>query len=73
MNLEQYKIWALVFGSITFLATWVYAFTVWGFLIGLAIGWLPALVAGIIIGFLWPLAVLAIGGIILFFIWMAVQ
>lgn len=51
---------AIVVGFIAFFAIWIYAFVAWGFLIGLAIGWLPALIGGFILGLLWPLVLLVI-------------
>jgi hypothetical protein len=36
-------------GILIFFGIWIYAFISWGFLIGLAIGWLPALIANLII------------------------
>lgn len=38
-----------IVGVLAFIGIWIAAFTTWGFLIGLAIGWLPAAVAGAII------------------------
>jgi hypothetical protein len=58
-----------LFGGLAFLAIWIYAFYSWGFLIGLAIGWLPALIGGWLVGLLWPLAVLAAIGIALLVYW----
>ncbi len=55
-----YMIGVVITGIIAFFAIWIYAFFAWGFLIGLAIGWLPALIGAFIIGFLWPLVVLAL-------------
>jgi|GEM_PF-1224333 len=60
----QNGLWYLVIGWIVgficFTGIWIYAFNTWGFLIGLAIGWLPALIGGLIAGFLWPLILVAI-------------
>ena len=49
---------AYFIGSVVFIGVWIYAIVSWGFLIGIAIGWVPALIAGAIAGFLWPLAIL---------------
>ena len=48
-----------LFGGLAFLAIWIYGFYSWGFLVGLAIGWLPAFIGGFLVALLWPLAVLA--------------
>lgn len=61
-----YGIGAVVTGIIAFFAIWIYAFVVWGFLMGLAIGWLPAIIGAFIIGALWPLMVVLLAGLILF-------
>ncbi len=58
-----YTVIAFIVGILAFFAIWIYSFFSWGFLIGLAIGWLPALIGGLIIGVLWPLILI---GIILF-------
>lgn len=62
-NMESdswYMIGAIITGGIAFFVLWIYAFFAWGFLIGLAIGWLPAIIGAFIIGLLWPLVVLAL-------------
>ncbi len=56
-----YWIGACVVGVITFFSIWFYAFASWGFLIGLAIGWLPAIIGAVIGALIWPLVVL-VGG-----------
>jgi len=66
-----YKMGAWIVGVGSFFAIWIYAFVSWGFLIGLAIGWLPALIGGAILGFLWPLALLIVAGGLLFLYWFA--
>lgn len=69
VNKFWYMVGAMITGAIAFFAIWIYAFASWGLLIGLAIGWLPALIGATIVGLLWPLVVLAllwIGGLILY-------
>jgi hypothetical protein len=51
---------AWITGSIVFVCVWIFALAEWGFLIGIALGWIPALIAGFIGGLLWPLIVLVI-------------
>jgi len=46
---------ALLVGAVTFLWIWAYSFSEWGLLIGLLIGWLPALIGAFVVGLLWPL------------------
>lgn len=57
---DAYFGFAVIIGVIAFFGIWIYAFVTWGLLIGLAIGWLPALIGGFILGLLWPLVVLVI-------------
>ena len=63
--ITYYQIGAWITGALCFIAIWIYALATWGLLLGLAVGWLPAIIGGIILGFLWPLVVLAVIGIIL--------
>ena len=55
-----YQIIACITGVVSFFAIWIYAFTSWGFLIGLAVGWLPAIIGAFLIGALWPIALPAL-------------
>lgn len=43
----------------TFALTWLYAIATWGFLLGVAFGWFPAIITAILAFFLWPLVLLA--------------
>jgi hypothetical protein len=52
-----YSGWALLVGFLIFIGVWIYSITEWGLLIGLMIGWLPAIIAAFIGGLLWPLVV----------------
>lgn len=61
MENANYQALALVTGAIGFLGIWIYAFVSWGFLLGLAFGWVPALVGGFILGLLWPVVVPVVG------------
>ncbi len=56
---------AVITGLIAYFAIWIYALYEWGILVGLAIGWFPAMIGAVIIGAIWPLIVLALAGIIL--------
>ena len=63
---KAYIVIGWLVGIVTFFGIWIYAFASWGLLIGLAIGWLPALIGGAIAGFLWPLGAIALIGLIVF-------
>lgn len=65
MKPDTYFTWAVITGSIIFIVVWIYAMVSWGFLIGITIGWIPGLIAGVIGGFLWPVAVLVLIGFVL--------
>lgn len=66
MEWEDIYEWGkIITGVIAFFSIWIYAFATWGFLIGLAIGWLPALIGAGIIAFLWPLIALVIVAIVI--------
>lgn len=45
---------------ITFIGVWAYAIFGWNFLLGIVVGWVPALVAGTVAFFAWPLAALVV-------------
>lgn len=53
-----------IVGVLSFIAIWLYSLVSWGLLIGLMIGWIPALIGGVILGFLWPLVVIGVIAII---------
>lgn len=55
-----YIIGAYITGAITFILIWLYAITSWGLLLGLAVGWFPAIIGAYVVGYLWPLFALAI-------------
>lgn len=67
----NYLIGVWITGIIVFFGIWIYAFVSWGFLIGLAIGWLPALIGGFIAGLLWPL--IALGLVILIILYLQIS
>jgi len=63
---EDWKVYVWGFwivGIITFLATWAYAISTYGFFLGVGLGWIPAAVIGALAGALWPL--LLFGGALL--------
>ncbi len=65
----QYTTGAYITGAITFLVIWIYSFFAWGFLIGLAIGWLPAIIGAFILGLLWPLVLFILLCLIVFILY----
>ena len=63
-----YPIGGFITGALVFIGVWIYALASWGFLVGMTIGWIPALISAVIAGFIWPvLAVVVIGIILLLF------
>ena len=66
---NRYLIGAWITGLVAFFVIWIYALVSWGVLIGLLIGWLPAIIGGFVLGVLWPLVLLVlIGGAVLLFL-----
>ena len=63
-------IFAVVVGVVTFLGCWIYAIATYGWFLGLAFGWIPALIITIIITLLSPVIaiLLLIAVIILLFV-----
>lgn len=47
-----------IVGVLSFIAIWLYSLATWGLLFGLMFGWIPALIGGTILGFLWPLVII---------------
>jgi hypothetical protein len=51
-------------GPATLLAVWIYCAVTYGFLLGLFLGWIPALILALVVAvamiYLWPLAVVAL-------------
>jgi len=50
---------------IAFIIGWIYAMSQYGLFLGLALGWIPALMIGFMAGAIWPLIALVIGGFLL--------
>ena len=61
-----YKIGAWITGVIVFFLVWIIALFEWGFLVGLAIGWFPAAIAGVVGGLLWPILALLVVYILIY-------
>lgn len=65
MDKSGYMIGVFIVGFLSFIAIWLYALVSWGLLLGLMFGWIPALIGGVVLGFLWPLVIIAVIGIII--------
>ena len=63
-----YQIGFAIVGFIAFICVWIYAIASWGFLLGVAFGWFPAMIVAVIVGALWPLVLLGVGVIALIII-----
>ena len=55
-----YKVGFVITALLSFIASWIYAWAQWGFLLGLGLGWIPSIFIALIAGFLWPLLALAL-------------
>ncbi len=55
---NTYKTIAVLVGFIAFAASWIYCIFAYGFLIGVALGWIPAMIVGFIAGALWPIVLI---------------
>ena len=55
-----YYFGAIISGILIFAGTWIYAMGEWGFLWGIIFGWIPALIAGVVGGFIWPILAIII-------------
>jgi len=60
MNGSKYMIGVWIVGVLAGIAIWLYSLAEWGLLFGLMFGWIPALIGGTILGFLWPLVIIAV-------------
>ena len=60
MNRDTYSVGAVITGFLAFAAVWLYAISQWGLLFGLIFGWIPALIAGVVMGFLWPIVAVSV-------------
>lgn len=66
---SSYQAGVVIVGGLTaivvFVGAWIYCISEYGFLLGVGLGWLPAVITAIIVGalvgFLWPLIALGIG------------
>lgn len=54
---DSYGVGAFITGLIAFVWIWIYCSLTYGFL-GFALGWMPAMILGWVLGLLWPLVAL---------------
>jgi len=60
MDSDDYFIGVFIVGGLSFVGIWFYAMAQWGLLLGLIFGWIPAMIGGVMLGFLWPLVIVAL-------------
>jgi hypothetical protein len=58
----NYMVGVWIVGVLSFIVIWIISLFSWG-LLGIVFGWIPALIGGVILGFLWPIVVLALLGV----------
>jgi len=61
--MDKYMIGVWIVGVVSGIVIWGISLFSWG-LLGIVFGWIPAVIGGVILGFLWPLTIL----VALFFI-----
>jgi len=59
MDDEWYELGVLPVAVIASICFYIYAIATYGWFLGGGLGWIPAIFLGLIVGFLWPLVVLA--------------
>jgi len=55
----MYWKWSVGTGFFVFLATYVYAISAYGLLLGGGLGWFPAIIIAVVAGALWPVLAFA--------------
>lgn len=63
--MDVYSLGVVIVGVIVFIGAWIYCIFTYGFLLGVGLGWLPAMITGGLAGIFWP--ILAIGIAVLYF------
>jgi uncharacterized membrane protein YeaQ/YmgE (transglycosylase-associated protein family) len=61
---KVYSVFATILGFLAFIASWIYAVSEWGFLLGVGLGWVPAFFIGLLVGLIGPF-LLTIAGLAL--------
>jgi len=59
-----YRHAGIAVGAVAAMVAWVYAIATYGFFLGVGLGWIPALIIGVVAGLLWPLILLGLLGIV---------
>lgn len=54
---------------VTFLAAWIYAIAEYGYLLGVGLGWLPAMIVAMVVSILWPVLAAIVAAIVVWLIW----
>lgn len=57
---DAYAIVSGLVGVVTFVGTWIYCVAEYGFLLGVGLGWLPAMITAVFAALLWPLLAIAL-------------
>lgn len=57
-NTTIYKVGFWITWTITFIASWIYCISTYGYLLGVGLGWLPSLIVATVAAFVWPLIAL---------------
>src|SRR3990170_346315 len=57
---EIYEIGRYITSFIVIIISWIYAIVTYGLFLGVGLGWIPSVVIGFLVGFLWPLIALVI-------------
>lgn len=53
-NFEIYYFISLIIGVVTFITAYIHFISAYGFLLGVGLGWIPALICGVTFAFIWP-------------------
>lgn len=65
---EVYGMVTVYVGFLTFASVWIGCIATYGFLFGVGLGWLPAIIVAVVVGYCWPVIVAVVVGSILFVI-----
>lgn len=62
---DDWIYWIYQFGFaitafITFVVSWIYCISEYGYLLGVGLGWFPSIIVAVIAGALWPLIAIGI-------------
>ncbi len=57
---DEYWAVGTAVGFLVFVGCWIYCIFAYGFLLGVGLGWLPALICGFLAAALWPLIILGV-------------